>query len=97
MSSISKGLALELKSISENFIDSYLDSLKGIEDSEKIISEKITNEVKSYKIFLNVMIFNDSYKEDFKNNQWEFIKTNVIENIYKKISRNEMILIERVL
>lgn len=97
MSSISKGLSLELKSISENFIDSYLDSLKGIKESKSIVDLKISNEAKAYKIYKNVIKFHEESKEDFKEDQWSYIENNVIENLYKQISKNEIVLMDRVL
>lgn len=97
MSNISRGLALELRSVGANFIDSYLDSLKGIEESNKIILEKMSNENKSYQIYQKVMKFNDDFKIDFKEEHWAYIEKSVSESLYKMISTNKIILAERVL
>lgn len=97
MHTISRGLALELRSVGDNFIDSYLDSLKGIEEANKIISEKISNKNKSYQIYQKVMKFNDDFKINFKEDQWSYIEKSVSESLHKMISTNNIILTERVL
>ncbi len=96
MNSISRGVALELKSVGENLIFSYLDSLKGINEATKIMKENTTNEIKAYQIYQKVVDFNIHLKNDFKINQWNYIENIIIEKLYVMIAKGNLILEERI-
>lgn len=95
---ISRGMAFNLSSIGVNFINNYLDTIKGIERSESIINEKSkTNLEKSEALSELVIKFNLDLKDNYKKAEWEVIEKTIKDNLYKMISKNELILKDRVI
>lgn len=95
---ISRGVAFNLSGIGVNFINNYLDTIKGIERSESIINEKSkTNLEKSEALSELVIKFNLDLKDNYKKAEWEFIEKTIKDNLYKMISKNELILKDRVI
>ncbi len=93
---ISRGVTLNLSSISVYFINSYLDTLKGINKASEILESDKENNKKAIELTSEVLKYNADLIEKYKYNERKFISEMIERHLYRLISKNQLLL-DRVL
>jgi hypothetical protein len=95
---ISRGVAFNLSSIGVNFINNYLDTIKGIEKTDEVISnQKQSDFDKAVELAEHVVKYNSDLREDYKKDEWDYIADNIQKELYKLISNKSLLLKDRVI
>lgn len=92
---ISRGASLNLSSIADVLITTYLDTYKGIIRTKSILDSNTNNQAKASELSELVIKYNVDSIPDFEKNQWSFIENSINKKLYTLIAKNEL-MIDRV-
>jgi len=91
---LARGLSQNLESISDTFIENFLESYRGLEKTKDIIDQDIDPYEKAEILRSHILSFNDSYRKNFTSDQYEFIEDITIKKLLYLI-KQEKLNIER--
>lgn len=87
---LARGLSQNLESISDKFIENFLDSYRGLEKTKDIIDQNIEEYDKAEVLRSHILSFNDSNRKNFTEDQYEFLEDIIIKKLLYLIKQQKL-------